>query len=76
MTALLSEDSPNRINLDKHSSFTDRTHPSAYAFRFQSKNGELWSAPEQHRIRGDVLLHSGDAAEAQISCRRAIESAL
>jgi hypothetical protein len=34
VTALLSEDSPNRINFDKHSSFTDRTHLSANAFRF------------------------------------------
>jgi DNA-binding SARP family transcriptional activator/predicted ATPase len=47
----------------------------ATGFAFQSKNGELWSAPELHRIRGDVLLHSGNAPEAQVSYRRAIELA-
>jgi predicted ATPase len=47
----------------------------ASGFAFQSKNGEMWSAPELHRIHGDVLLHSGDAPQAQLSYRRAIESA-
>ena len=31
---LVSEDSPNRINLDRHSSLTDLTQRSAYEFRF------------------------------------------
>ena len=47
----------------------------ASGFAFQTKNGELWSAPELHRIHGDVLSQSGDAAQAQISYRRAIETA-
>lgn len=47
----------------------------ASAFAFQNKNGELWSAPELHRIHGDVLLQSGNAAEAEASYRRAVESA-
>ena len=36
---------------------------------------ETAPSPELHRIHGDVLLHSGDASEAQVSYRRAIESA-
>jgi predicted RNA polymerase sigma factor len=47
----------------------------ATGFAFQSKNGELWSAPELHRIHGDILQQSGDAAHAQISYQRAIETA-
>ena len=47
----------------------------ANAFAFQSKSGELWFAPELHRIQGDVLLRSGATAEARISYERAIESA-
>jgi predicted negative regulator of RcsB-dependent stress response len=42
---------------------------------FLSKNGELWAAPELHRIHGDLLLLSGDASQSQTSYRRAIESA-
>jgi predicted ATPase len=47
----------------------------ASGFAFLSKNGEMWAAPELHRIHGDVLLRSGDAFEAQVSYQRAIESA-
>jgi DNA-binding SARP family transcriptional activator len=47
----------------------------ATGFAFQSKNGELWSAPELHRIHGDVLMLSGDASQSQVSYQRAIESA-
>jgi predicted ATPase len=47
----------------------------ANGLAFQSKNGETWSAPELHRIHGDVLLHSGDVTQSQVSYRRAIESA-
>ena len=47
----------------------------ASAFAFQSKNAETWFAPELHRIHGDVLLHCGDASQAQLRYRRAIESA-
>ena len=47
----------------------------ASGFAFQSKNGEMWSAPELHRIHGDVLMRSGDASQSQVSYQRAIESA-
>ncbi len=47
----------------------------ASAFAFQSKNGELWSEPELHRIHGDVLLRSGNPSQAGISYGRAIETA-
>jgi predicted ATPase len=47
----------------------------ASGFAFQSKNREMWSAPELHRIHGDVLLRSGNASEARASYRRAVESA-
>ena len=47
----------------------------ASGFAFQSKNGEMWPAPELHRIHGDVLLRSGEASEARASYRRAVESA-
>jgi predicted ATPase len=47
----------------------------ASGFAFQSKNGEMWSAPELHRIHGDVLSRGGDTSEAQVSYRRAIEAA-
>jgi DNA-binding SARP family transcriptional activator/predicted ATPase len=47
----------------------------ASAFAFQSKNGELWCAPELHRIHGDVLLRSGAVAGAELSYHRAMESA-
>ena len=45
------------------------------AFAFQSKNGEVWSAAELHRIHGDLLRLSGNAGESEASYRRAIESA-
>lgn len=47
----------------------------AIGFAFLSKNGELWAAPELHRVHGDLLLLSGDAPQSQISYRLAIESA-
>jgi predicted ATPase len=47
----------------------------ATGFAFQSKNGELWSAPELHRIHGDILQHSGDIAQARSSYQRAVETA-
>ncbi|MGE5138508.1 MAG: BTAD domain-containing putative transcriptional regulator [Rudaea sp.] len=47
----------------------------ANGFAFQNKNAETWSAPELHRIQGDLLLRSGDAPEARISYQRAIELA-
>ncbi|MCC6862673.1 MAG: AAA family ATPase [Bryobacterales bacterium] len=47
----------------------------ANGFAFQSKNGETWFAPELHRVQGDVLLHSGNPAQARISYGRAIEMA-
>lgn len=47
----------------------------ASAFAFQNKNGELWTAPELHRIHGDLLLRTGDAAGAQDSYQCAIEAA-
>ena len=33
------------------------------AFAFQSKNGEVWSAPELHRIHGDLLVLAGNASD-------------
>ena len=45
------------------------------AFTSQDKNGELWFDPELHRIRGDVLMRIGNIPEAQMSYRRAVESA-
>ncbi len=47
----------------------------ASGFAFQSKNGEIWSASELHRIHGDVLFDSGDVSQAEASYRRAIHSA-
>ena len=47
----------------------------ASGFAFQSKNGELWSASELHRIHGDVLLRSGNPSQARISYGRAIDTA-
>ncbi|HUI78282.1 MAG TPA: BTAD domain-containing putative transcriptional regulator [Bryobacteraceae bacterium] len=47
----------------------------ANGFAYQSKNGETWSAPELHRIHGDLLVANGDPVEAELSYRRAVESA-
>ena len=47
----------------------------ANGFAFHNKNGEAWPAPELHRIHGDVLLKAGDAAQAEVSYRHALESA-
>ena len=47
----------------------------ATGFAFLSKNGELWAAPELHRIHGDLLLRGGDEIQAQASYRRAIAAA-
>ena len=46
----------------------------ATGFAFQSKNGELWSAPELHRIHGDILSHSGEPVQAQVSYQRAVDA--
>jgi predicted ATPase len=47
----------------------------ATGFAFLSKNGEMWAAPELHRIHGDLLLRGGDEVQAQASYRRAIATA-
>jgi DNA-binding SARP family transcriptional activator len=47
----------------------------AAGFGFQTKNGEFWTAPELHRIQGDVFWKSGNAEEARASYLRSIESA-
>jgi DNA-binding SARP family transcriptional activator/predicted ATPase len=47
----------------------------ATGFAFLSKNGEMWAAPELHRILGDLLLRGGDEVQAQASYRRAIATA-
>jgi hypothetical protein len=39
VTARRNEPSPNKINFDKHSSFTDRTHLSANESRFGLRAG-------------------------------------
>ena len=44
-------------------------------FAFQSKNGELWSAPELHRINGDLLHAGGNLDAARASYTRAVEAA-
>ena len=35
----------------------------------------MWAASELHRIQGDLLMQSGDEAQAQASYRRAITAA-
>jgi len=47
----------------------------ATGFAFLSKNGEMWAAPELHRIHGDLLSRGGDEVQAQASYRRAIAAA-
>jgi predicted negative regulator of RcsB-dependent stress response len=47
----------------------------ATGIAFLNKNGETWSAPELHRIHGDLLLQSGDRAQAKASYRRAADLA-
>lgn len=44
-------------------------------FAFQSKNAEGWSAPELHRVQGDLLGAAGSRAEAAASYRRAVLAA-
>jgi predicted ATPase len=44
-------------------------------FAFQSKNGELWSVAELHRVHGDLLWADGNFSEARASYGRAVESA-
>jgi predicted ATPase len=44
-------------------------------FAFQSKNGEVWAGADLHRIHGDLLLQSGNAARAETSYCRGIEAA-
>ena len=45
------------------------------AFAFQSKNGELWSSADLHRVQGDLLAGSGNVADAAASYRRAVDAA-
>ena len=47
----------------------------ANGFAFLSKNGEVWIAPEMHRIHGDLLRNSGDTSLSRASYQRAVESA-
>jgi DNA-binding SARP family transcriptional activator/predicted ATPase len=47
----------------------------ANSFAFQSKNAELWTLGDLHRIHGDVLRRSGDAAAADAAYRKCIEAA-
>lgn len=44
-------------------------------FAYQSKNGELWSAPVLHQINGDLLRAGGNLPEARVSYKRAVEAA-
>lgn len=44
-------------------------------FAFQSKNAEGWSAPELHRVQGDLLSAAGSREEAAASYRRAADAA-
>lgn len=45
------------------------------ALAFQSKNGEMWFAPELHRIHGDLLRAAGNRSGARVSYTRAVEAA-
>ncbi len=42
---------------------------------FQSRNGEIWAAPDLHRIHGDLLLAGGNHPQALASYQRALEAA-
>jgi predicted ATPase len=55
--------------------FGDALASVSSGFAFQSKNGEIWSAPELHRIHGDLLRAAGNLSDAQASYKRSIESA-
>ncbi len=44
----------------------------ATGFAFLNKNGEMWAAPELHRIHGDLLLRGGDETQAKASYLRAL----
>jgi len=46
----------------------------ANAFAYQSKNHELWTLPDLHRIHGD-LLRGSDTAAAEAAYRKATEAA-
>jgi DNA-binding SARP family transcriptional activator/predicted ATPase len=47
----------------------------ATGFAFLTKNGEMWAAPELHRIHGDLLLQTGDDMQAHANYRRAVATA-
>jgi DNA-binding SARP family transcriptional activator/predicted ATPase len=47
----------------------------ASGLAFLNKNGETWSAPELHRIHGDLLRRSGDGEQAKTSYHHAIDLA-
>ncbi len=42
---------------------------------FQNRNGELWAAPDLHRIHGDLLLEGGHRSQALASYGRAVDAA-
>jgi predicted ATPase len=44
-------------------------------FAFQSKNGEMWSAADLHRIHGDLLLRGGNHTQARASYQRSLDTA-
>jgi predicted ATPase len=44
-------------------------------FAFQSKNGEVWSAADLHRIHGDLLLCEGNYIQARASYQRSLDTA-
>jgi predicted ATPase len=44
-------------------------------FAFQNKNGEIWAAPDLHRIHGDLLLRDGNPVQARASYQRSLDSA-
>jgi DNA-binding SARP family transcriptional activator/predicted ATPase len=47
----------------------------ANAFAYQSKNNELWTLADLHRIHGDLLSRSGDRAAAEASYGKGLEAA-
>jgi DNA-binding SARP family transcriptional activator len=45
------------------------------AFAFQSKNGEMWSAADLHRLHGDLLRKNGSTTQAELSYRKSLDAA-
>jgi len=44
-------------------------------FAFQSKNGEVWSGADLHRIHGDLMLREENYIQARASYQRSLDTA-